>query len=137
MGEFKITEADLVNLFIEKCKRYGIEKKGVYNNQDPTRWSKVMVEFEMNQGDHYTTINVEIKDNTWILEIVFSEDNRMGNKKAELASGMWDPQDKKWLPFECAEEAFFDLIKRVFLYGEHKSEMNNMDDLYSMGYGEE
>jgi len=127
--KFQASEEQMVNFFVEHCKKYGTIKSGTYNPADPTHYEKIKVQF---LTDNYENkLDVEIEDISWFVKIEFSE---YGSK---LASGMWDPEQKCFLNVSLNGEAFFDLLHKVLFNSNHQSDLDLIDGLSEMGYYEE
>jgi len=126
--KFQAEEYQMVNLFVEYCKKYGTTKSGIYNNLDPTNYEKIKVQF---LTDNYENkLDVEIEDVTWFIKIEFSEYGK------ELANGMWDPQERCFINVSLNGEAFFDLLSKVLFESEHQSDLDMEEGLDLMGYNE-
>lgn len=130
--KFQATEREMVQFFVDRCKKYGISKKGTYNKVDPTHYEKVSVQFLTygEEGGLTEKLDITINDNTWFIEITFFEDNN------KLATGMWDPQDGCFVNVSLDGEAFFDLLHKALFDSEHQSEYDQFDQLDAMGYNE-
>jgi len=110
--KFQASQEQMINFFVEYCKKYGISKSGTYNPANPTYYEKTKVQFLTMDGD----IDVEIENVTWYIKIEFSENGKL------LAKGMWDTDDKLFLNISKNEELFFDLLHIVLFETEHQSD---------------
>lgn len=134
--KFQATERQMVQLFVDRCKKYGVSKSGTYNNADPTHYEKVRVTFLTYDKDGSLTVPLDIAldDSTWFITITFSENEN------KLALGMWDPQNGCFINVTLDGEAFFDLLHKALFEAEHASEHESeqklADHLDAMGYNE-
>ena len=113
--KFEVPENILVQMFLEKMRKFGNVQNGTYNQADPTAWERINCQMLVDNGEEMSPVDVDIKDVTWITTIRFSEHGE------ELAKADWDPQESKWINVNAP--GFFDTLYDVFVRGIHETEM--------------